>query len=139
MNQYVKEFFHRGLIFGGFGPLIMGIIYQCISMNFEDFVLNGTQVLIAVVSTYLLAFLQAGGSVFHQIEHWSAVKGLFFHFLTLYLAYVFCYLVNSWIPFEKNVVLLFTVIFAAVYFVIWLIVVLSIKTVQKRLNKKLSQ
>ena len=27
MNKYLKEFFHRGLIFGGFGPIILGIVF----------------------------------------------------------------------------------------------------------------
>ena len=31
MNIYTKEFFHRGLMFGGFGPIIVGIIFYCVS------------------------------------------------------------------------------------------------------------
>ena len=30
MNKYVKEFFKRGLIFSGFGPIVAGIVYLCI-------------------------------------------------------------------------------------------------------------
>jgi hypothetical protein len=138
MNQYVKEFFHRGLMFGGFGPVIAGIVYFLLDSNLEHFSLTGGQVLIAILSTYGLAFVQAGGSVFHQIEHWSVAKGLFFHFFSLYLSYVLCYLVNSWIPFEKTMILIFTAIFAVGYFVIWLTVFFSVKAVQKRLNQKLN-
>ena len=31
MNKYVREFLHRGLMFGGFGPIVFGIIILCIS------------------------------------------------------------------------------------------------------------
>ena len=27
MNKYVRSFLHRGLMFGGFGPIIIGIVY----------------------------------------------------------------------------------------------------------------
>ena len=137
MKQYVKEFFHRGLMFGGFGPIVMGLIYWIISQNEGGFSLNGTQVLIAIVSSYLLAFLQAGGSVLQQIEHWSVAKATFFHFLLLYFAYVTCYLVNSWIPFEKNVLLVFTGIFVVGYFIICLVVFCSVRLVERRMNEKL--
>ena len=100
MNKYVKEFLHRGLVFGGFGPIILGIIYAVIEGVHANFSLNGVQILIAIISIYLLAFLQAGASVFNQIEHWSVPKSTFFHFLVIYLAYTICYTVNSWIPFR---------------------------------------
>ena len=135
MNKYVKEFLHRGLIFGGFGPIIMGIIYAILQNTINGFTLSGNEVLIAIVSIYILAFLQAGASVFNQIEHWSMAKSLGFHFLTIYIAYVCCYLINSWIPFNINVILIFTAIFAVSYFIIWLTVYISVKIISKKLNK----
>ncbi len=137
MNKYVKEFLKRGMAFGGFGPIVAGIVYWILSLTIKDFALGGGEILLAIVSTYLLAFLQAGTTVFHQIEHWPLGKSLFFHFFTLYLAYTSCYLLNTWIPFEPLVLLIFSAIFIAAYLVVWLIVVLSIKTAQKKLNKKL--
>ena len=135
MNKYVKEFLHRGLIFGGFGPIIMGIIYAILQNTINGFTLSGNEVLIAIVSIYILAFLQAGASVFNQIEHWSMAKSLGFHFLTIYIAYVCCYLINSWIPFNINAILIFTAIFAVSYFIIWLTVYISVRIISKKLNK----
>lgn len=135
MNKYLKEFLHRGLIFGGFGPIIMGIIYAILQNTINGFTLSGNEVLIAIVSIYILAFLQAGASVFNQIEHWSMAKSLGFHFLTIYIAYVCCYLINSWIPFNINVILIFTAIFAVSYFIIWINVYISVKIISKKLNK----
>lgn len=137
MNRYLKNFLHRGLIFGGFGPIILGIIYAILEGTVEDFSLNGTQVLIAIVSVYILAFVQAGASIFNQIESFSIPKSLFCHLSLIYAAYVICYLVNNWIPFSPDVLLIFTAIFLAVYFAVWIIVYASLKTASKKLNAKL--
>ena len=81
MNKYAKSFIIRGAIFGGFGPVVTAIVLACI----PDVTLTGGEVLMAVVSTYLLAFVQAGVSVFNQIEHWPVAKSLFCHFGSLYV------------------------------------------------------
>lgn len=137
MNKYVKEFLHRGLIFGGFGPLILGVILFCIELGGTKISLNGSTILLGVFSTYLLAFVQAGASVFNQIEGWPITKSLFFHFLSIYLVYVSCYLINSWIPFNIIFILIFTLIFIVAYFIIWLTVYLCVKCVSKKMNNKL--
>ncbi len=137
MNEYLKKFLHRGLIFGGFGPIICGIVFLIISKTTESFSLSGSEVFLAVISTYILAFVHAGVSVFNQIEEWSVPKSLLFHFSSLYIAYVLCYLMNSWIPFEPEVILIFTAIFIALYFIIWLTVYFCVKAASKKLNSKL--
>lgn len=137
MNKYVKEFFHRGLIFGGFGPVILGIIYMIISKTVPGFSLNAEEVLLGIVSIYLLAFVQAGATVFNQIEEWSLPKSVFCHFLSLYAVYVLCYIVNTWIPFDPKVILIFTLIFAGVFFVIWFTVYFCVKATSKKFNKRI--
>lgn len=139
MNRYVKQFLHRGLLFGGFGPLIVAVIYLILHHTINGFSLTGSEVFCAVLSIYGLAFVHAGVSVFNQIEHWSVMKSLFWHFSTLYVAYLACYLINDWIPFDWNVVLIFTAIFVAGYFVVWGIVVAAIKAAEKRMNRQLTQ
>lgn len=137
MNRYAKEFFHRGLLFGGFGPIIMGIVFAILERTLKDFSVSGTQILLAIVSTYLLAFVQAGASVFNQIEEWPLPKSLLFHFLSLYLAYSLCYLANSWIPFEPMVLVFFSLVFAVSYFVVWLTVFLICRAVSRKMTSKL--
>lgn len=139
MKRYWKEFLHRGLLFGGFGPIVMAIIYLCLQVSLSDFSLRGNEVFVSILSTYLLAFIHAGASVFHQIEEWSIAKSLFYHFLVLYLVYTLCYLINAWIPFEPLVLAIFTVAFVLGYFLICLIVFLSIRGVEKRLNGSLRE
>ena len=137
MNKYVKEFFHRGLVFSGFGPIILGIIYFVLSKTVDGFTLSGVEVMTGIVSTYLLAFVHAGASVFNQIEHWSIMKSLLCHLSTLYITYSLCYVANTWIPFEPKVLLIFTIIFMVVYFVVWGIVYFTIKATSKNFNAKL--
>ena len=138
MNKYLKEFLHRGMLFGGFGPIILGIIYAILQKTLSDFSLTGTEVLLGIVSIYLLAFIHAGASVFNGIEHWSLPKSLLCHFATLFAAYSLCYVLNSWIPFEPAVLLIFSIIFIIAYFAIWFTVYFIIKLTAKRINSKLN-
>lgn len=137
MNRYVKEFLHRGLMFAGFGPIIVGIIYFILSYTVKDFSVGGKENFIAILSIYILAFVHAGSSVFNQIEHWGIMKGLLCQLGTLYIAYLICYLINSWIPFEITVVAIFTAIFIVAYLAIWGIVYLCVKGNAKKLSEKL--
>ena len=138
MNKYLKEFLHRGLIFGGFGPIILAMICFILSKTVKDFALTGSELLLGTVSIYFLAFVQAGATVFNQIDNWPVTKSLLYHFGSLYIAYVLCYLINSWIPFKPMVLVIFTIIFAMVYFIVWITVFLSIKAFTKKANKKLN-
>ena len=124
-------------MFAGFGPIILGIIFFILEKTLEDFSVSGGQILLGVVSTYILAFVQAGVSVFNQIEHWSLPKSLFCHFGMLYAVYVICYISNSWIPFEWGVIGIFTAIFVVTYFVIWFTVYFIVKATVKKLNATL--
>ncbi|MBR4949604.1 MAG: DUF3021 domain-containing protein [Clostridia bacterium] len=137
MNKYLKEFFHRGLIFAGFGPIILGIIFAVLEKTVENFSLGGIEILVAIISVYILAFVQAGATVFNQIESFSIPKSLLCHLSSIYVVYVLCYLVNRWIPFDLNFIIIFSLIFFVAYFIIWGIVFFSIKLVSKKLNKKL--
>lgn len=137
MNKNVKAFLHRGLIFGGFGPIILGIVFAIIEATTDGFSLGGAEVLVAVLSTYMIAFVQAGASVFNQIEHWSLPKSLLCHFGSIYLVYVASYLVNTWIPFELLAVAIFTAIFVVGYFAVWLTVYLVVRSYEKKLNARI--
>lgn len=137
MNKHLKSFLQRGIAFGGFGPIIAGIVFLILGNTVTDFSLTGYQVFMAIISTYILAFVQAGASVFNQIEEWPLTKSLLCHFASIYVVYIGCYLINTWIPFEPMAVLIFTAIFVISYFVIWLIVFLSVKATTKKLNNRL--
>ena len=136
MNKYIKQFLLRGLMFGGFGPIVLGIVFFFIDMSGVALGLGGGEMLIAIVSTYILAFVQAGASVFNQIEHWPIAKSTLCHFSSLFLVYSLTYIINAWIPFEPVVLLIFCLVFIAVYLTVWLTVYLSTKAYTKKLNEK---
>jgi hypothetical protein len=137
MKKYIKDFFVRGLMFGGFGPIILAIIYYFISVFNKDVLFVGKEIFLGIVSVYLLAFVHAGASVFNQIEEWGINKSVGVHFAALYVVYSFCYLINSWIPFDLKVFGIFTGIFVAVYVVVWIIVYLIVNKTSKKLNENL--
>jgi hypothetical protein len=137
MNKYLKMFLHRGLVFGGFGPVVIGIIYLILNKTIENFSLGGDEVFLAIISTYLLAFVHAGASVFTGIEEWGLAKSFACHFAVLYAAYSVCYVANDWIPRSIAGFGIFTGVFVAFYLLVWAIVVISIKAASKEFNKKL--
>ena len=137
MNKYIREFLHRGLIFGGFGPIVFGIVILCITYFDGVTEHSALPVFMGIVTTYILAFVQAGATVFNQIEHWSVPKSVFYHFGLLYVVYSLAYVANSWIPFKAEVLGVFTVIFVVVFFLVWGIVYLAVRSTGKKFNEKL--
>lgn len=137
MNKYLKSFLQRGIAFGGFGPIVVGIVLFVIDIGQTEVLLTGSEILLAVVSSYILAFVQAGASIFNQIDRWPLTKSLLCHFSLLFVTYSLTYIVNSWIPFEPMVLLIFFLVFTLVYFIIWLSVYFAIKAHTKKLNSKL--
>ncbi|MBQ7387166.1 MAG: DUF3021 domain-containing protein [Clostridia bacterium] len=134
MNKHLKEFLHRGLIFSGFGPIVVAIVFIILDLTGVPVSLTGTQVFMAVISTYIIAFVHAGSSVFHQIENWPVSKALICQLSMLYAVYTLAYIINSWIPFEPVVLIIYTAAFIVGYLLICLIVYLSIRATSKRLN-----
>ena len=137
MNAYIKTFLHRGLIFGGFGPIVTSAVFCILEYTLPDFSIGGGEIFLAMLSTYLLAFLQAGSSVFHLIEHWSPARACFIQLSLLYATYMGCYLINRWIPFDVLVIAGFTLFFVLGYFSICLTVWLVVRTLQKKINKQI--
>lgn len=137
MKNPAREFFLRGMAFGGFGPIILGIIYLVLENSVKDFSLSGEEVFVAIISIYILAFVQAGASVFNQMD-WPIMKSILCHFSLLYATYSVCYLINSWIPFDVKVFLIFTAIFVVGYLAVWAVVLLCIKAVSKKMNSFLN-
>ena len=137
MNKYVKNYLQRGIAFGGFGPIIAGIIFLVLQLAGVDVKLTGVDIFIAILSTYLLAFVQAGSSVFNQVEEWPLALSTGVHFASLYLVYIVVYLANRWIPFAWQVIAIFTGIFVSAYLAVWVTVYFIVRGVSKRLNQKI--
>ena len=137
MSQHVKNYLQRGIAFGGFGPIVTGLVLAIMQWSGVDVQLSGSDVLVAVVSTYVLAFVQAGSSVFNQVENWPLAKSMGIHFLSVYVVYVACYLLNRWLPFAWEMIVAFTLVFVAVYLAIWLTVYLIVRKTSQKLNQSI--
>jgi hypothetical protein len=138
MKKYIKIYLHRGLIFGGFGSIIVSMIYFYVSESLGT-TFSGKEIFIAILSGYFIAFVHAGASVFNSIEEWPPAKSLFFHLGTLYITYSFFYLINSWLPFDPIVFLIFTANFILIYIVVWAVIYLSIKAAAKKFGKQIKK
>ena len=92
-----------------------------------------------IISVYMLAFVHAGASVINQIESLPIARSSLIHFGILYVAYITCYLVNTWIPFDWVVIAIFTGIFVLAYFVVWITVYLIISKTSKAFNTKITK
>lgn len=138
-HKYVAAFLHRGMLFGGFGPIVLGIVYLILGLSIDGFAVTGREACLGIVSTYLIAFVHAGTSVFHEVEHWSIPRWMLYQLGALYLVYTLVYLINDWIPFDPLVLLLYTLGFVLLYLLICLTVILSVKRDERRLNESLKQ
>ena len=137
MNPYIKTFIHRGLIFSGLGPVVSGIVYVALELSGVKLELSGFDVLLAIVSTYIMAFVHAGSSVFNEIEKWGKAKSILCQMSSIYIVYIVGYLINHWIPFDYRVILFFTASFVLGYLIIWFSVYFISKKNTNKLDEKL--
>ena len=138
MSKHVKNFIHTGLIFGGFGPIIAGIVLLILELANVEIVLNGIDILIMIISTYLMAFVHAASNEFHKVERFSLSKSMLLQFSSIYIVYSVSYIVNDWLPFNITTILIFTSIFVVAYLIIFIIVYISIKKATVKLNNKIN-
>ncbi len=137
MKKNVKEFFTRGLIFGGFGPIVAGIVCVILEIKNVEINLNGYQLFLAILSTYLIAFMQSATTIFHQIEELPVGKALLYQLTLVYLVYIVSYIANNWLPFKWEAILIFSVAFIITYMIIWIIIYSIINYTSKKLNQKI--
>lgn len=122
MKAHVKEFFHRGLVACGGGPLVLAIIYGILGATGVIDALTPWEVSRGILTITLMAFLAGGVTVVYQIEKLPLFPALLLHGIVLYLDYLMIYLCNGWIAKGITPILVFTGVFAVGYAVVWLII-----------------
>ncbi len=134
---YFKEFFLRGLVSMGFGPIVLAIIYLALAFAgvVED--VSIFEITLGILTISALAFLAGGITVVYQIEELSLSKAITAHGFVLYLVYAVVYIVNNWL--EDGIIpfLVFTIIFVVGYLIIWSIIYLITKRGTDKVNKRL--
>ena len=111
MKKTIIEFFQRGLIACGFGPLVLAIIYLILKQNNVIEILTVNQVCTGIFSLSLLAFVAGGMNVIYQIERLPLMLAILIHGGVLYICYLGTYLLNDWLKTGTFPILVFTIIF----------------------------
>ena len=138
MKKFWESFFMRGVVAGGGGPIVLAIIYLCLGLSGVVQTLDVFQVVLGIVSSFVMAFVAAGISAVYQIEKLPLVWATLIQGGVLYIDYLGIYLLNGWLADGIVPFLVFTAIFVVGFAIIWLVVYLSIKYNANKLNQKLN-
>ena len=139
MKRYVFEFFRRGLIACGFGPIVLAVLYLILQQQAVIETLTVHQVCLGIFSLSALAFLAGGMNVIYQIERLPLMVAILIHGGVLYVSYLGTYLLNDWLAWGVTPILVFSGIFVVSYLMIWIIIYSIIKRNTEKLNQILKE
>ena len=122
MKKIIKEFFRRGLIACGFGPIVLAIVYLVLQKNGVIETLTVNQVCIGIFSITALAFIAGSMNTLYQIERLPLMVAILIHGVVLYFTYLGTYLLNDWLELGLIPFLIFTGAFVVGYMLIWVII-----------------
>lgn len=135
MKKNVKDFIFRGFFAGGFGPLVLAVLYLILQKNNLVQTLTVNEMSKGIFSLYILAFIAGGMNVIYQIERLPLMTAILIHGGVLYVSYLCTYLFNGWIEWGMMPILVFSGIFVLGYVIVWVI----IYSVNKKRTDKLNQ
>ena len=139
MKEFVWEFFRRGLIASGFGPIILVLLYLILQCQGKLQTVTVNQVCLGIVSLWVLAFIAGGMNAVYQNEQIPLMIAILIHGGVLYSGYLAAYLLNGWLKWGSAPILVFTIIFVVGYFLIWGIIYTIIKSRTRKINEILKQ
>ena len=139
MKKHIIEFFRRGLLACGFGPIVLAILYLILQERAVLDTLTVQEVSIGIFSITALAFIAGGMNVLYQMERLPLMVAILIHGTVLYFSYLGTYLVNGWLAWGSMPVFVFTVIFVLGYLLIWAIIYSVTRRNTKAINEKLKQ
>lgn len=138
MKKFWKEFFLRGLLCAGGGPVVLAIIYGILGATGTLTHLSLNEVCLGILTITLLAFIVAGMTAIYQLEQLPLLTAILLHGGSLYIAYILTYLFNGWLQQRLIPILVFTGVFIAGYAVIWLIIYFVTKAKTDKINRMLN-
>ena len=139
MKKHIVEFFRRGLVASGFGPIVLAVLYLILQQQGVIQSLTVNQACIGIFSLSALAFIAGGMNVIYQIEQLPLMVAISIHGSVLYVSYLATYLLNGWLEWGKAPILAFSVIFVLGYFAIWAVIYSIIKKRTAKLNEILKR
>ena len=139
MKKIILEFFYRGFIAAGIGPIVLAIVYLILQHQAVVETLTVSEVCLGIFSLFALAFIAGGMNVIYQIERIPLMMAILIHGGVLYISYLSIYLLNDWLERGVTPILVFSAVFILGYLVIWVIIYSIIKKRTERLNIILKQ
>ncbi|MBR5143519.1 MAG: DUF3021 domain-containing protein [Clostridia bacterium] len=137
LKKYFKDFFLRGLVSMGFGPIVLSIVYGILDICGVVEKLAVYEVVLGFLSITALAFLCGGMTVVYQIEEIGLSKAITLHGVALYVAYAVVYLSNNWLKDGIIPFVIFTIIFVVGYALVWLVIYFITKRGTDSINKRI--
>ena len=139
MKKNSLEFFRRGFIACGFGPIVLAIFYLILQQQGAVQTLTVDQVCLGIFSLSALAFIAGGMNVVYQIERLPLMVAILIHGGVLYISYLVTYLLNGWLKWGTAPILAFSGIFLLGYLAIWAIIYSVTKRNTEQLNELLKK
>ncbi len=139
MKKYVLEFFRRGLIACGLGPIVLAVLYLILQKEANLETLTVNQVCLGIFSLSGLAFVAGGMNIVYQIERLPLMVAIFLHGSVLYVSYLITYLLNNWLEWGVTPILVFSGIFILGYVAIWIIIYSITRKNTEHLNQILKE
>lgn len=137
MKGIVQDFFRRGFVALGFGPIVLAVLYLIIQRVSSIDTLSVNQVCLGIFSLSALAFIAGGMNVVYQIERLPLMLAIFIHGIVLYVSYLAVFLMNGWLEQGIEPFLIFSCIFVIGYLAIWVFIYYFTRRKTARLNEML--
>ena len=139
MKRIMMEFFRRGMIACGLGPLVLAVVYAILQTRCGVQMLTVDEVCVGILSLSALAFLAGGMNVIYQMERLPLMAAILIHGGVLYVGYLVVYRINGWLEQGVGPVSFFTGIFVLGYLAIWAIIYYVTKKRTDSINEKINQ
>lgn len=139
MKKIIAEFFRRGFVACGLGPIVLAIFYLIMQQQGMIQTLTVQQVCIGIFSLTALAFVAGGMNAIYQVERLPLMVAVSVHGCVLYISYLITYLLNDWLERGITPILVFSGIFILGYLVIWAIIYFIIRHNTAKVNEMLKE
>lgn len=139
MKRFVWDFFRRGWMACGFGPLVLAVIYLILEHQGVVQTLTVREVCLGIFSLSALAFFAGGMNAIYQLERLPLMAAIAIHGGVLYGSYLATYLLNGWLEWGAAPILVFSGVFVLGYLAIWVVIYSINKRATDRINKVLKQ
>ena len=139
MKKIIAEFFRRGIMACGFGPLVLAVVYLALERQGVVELLTVHEVCVGIFSLMALAFLCGGMGVIYAIERLPLMAAILIHGGVLFVGYLITYRVNGWLEEGAEPVFVFTWIFVIGYLLIWAGIYLVTRMRTTKVNETLKK